>query len=164
MAGDRFGDLVNGYTAPAQLGIDRWSGLVAAWHQLKSAVIVVGCGTAITVDSVDLGGRHLGGVIFPGLSLAQESFYGATGVSRASAPAERQVSAHDTAAAVASGVRWSIAGGINELLKRLNIELGGAADVWFTGGDAAELLAYVDTEARLVDDLVYQGMVLLAEQ
>ena len=161
---EKFGDLLNGYTEPSQLGIDRWSGVVAAWHQCQAAVIVVGCGTAITVDSVAPGGRHLGGVIFPGLRLAEESFYGATGVPRVRAPNVGQIYAHDTASAVANGVRWAIAGGINELLKRLNIELGGAANIWITGGDAAELLTYIDADAELVEDLVYQGMVLLAEQ
>ena len=164
VSSQRFGGLVNGYTEPSQLGIDRWSGLVAAWHQLRGAVIVVGCGTAITVDSVTAAGRHLGGVIFPGLRLAEESFYGATGVPRVRSADVRQVYAHDTASAVASGVRWAIAGGINELLKRLDVELGGAANIWITGGDAAELQTYIDADAELIEDLVYQGMVLLAEQ
>ena len=163
VASETFDGLVNGYTECKQLGIDRWCGLVAAWHRLQAPLVVVGCGTAITVDSVNKGGQHLGGVIFPGLGLAENSFYGHTGNIRSEASSERVVYAHDTAAAVYSGVRWAVSGGINDLLRRLATELGGVANVWLTGGDAAELTQYIDADTQQVDSLVFQGMVLLGE-
>ena len=62
-----------------------------------------------------------------------------------------------------SGVRWAVSGGINELLRHLTIELGGAPNIWLTGGDAAELAQYIDADTQRVDSLVFQGMVLLAK-
>ena len=163
IATDRFSGLVNGYAESGQLGVDRWCGLVAAWHQLQAPVIVVGCGTAITIDSVDKAGRHLGGVIFPGIRLAEESFYGRTGNVQMESPVKRLIYADSTAAAVASGVRWAVTGGINEQIKQLFVELGGVSSVWLTGGDAAELKPYIDAETQILESLVFQGMVLLAE-
>ena len=65
----------NAYRRPGQLGIDRWLCLLALrqYHPLPACVI--DCGTAITVDMLDAGGIHLGGLITPGLTLMKKSLY-----------------------------------------------------------------------------------------
>ena len=81
--------LVNGYTDISQLGVDRWLGLLAAWVRYRRFVCVVSCGTAVTIDGATGDGRHLGGVIIPGLELMQRSLNQATkgiNASRASDP------------------------------------------------------------------------------
>src|SRR5689334_3601172 len=42
--------VVNGYGKPAQLGADRWAALIGAWSMLRGPCLVVGAGTATTVD------------------------------------------------------------------------------------------------------------------
>ena len=63
------GDVVSGYETAQQLGVDRWSAIVAAYSQARQACVVVSAGTALTVDLVAANGRHLGGYIAPGLAL-----------------------------------------------------------------------------------------------
>ena len=36
----------NGYVQPERLGSDRWAALIAAWHLVQDACLVVNCGTA----------------------------------------------------------------------------------------------------------------------
>ena len=61
-----------GYEEPQRLGVDRWLGALAG-HHLTGGCCSVDCGSAITVDFVLPGGKHLGGYILPGLRLMKES-------------------------------------------------------------------------------------------
>jgi type III pantothenate kinase len=154
--------VTNGYADPQQLGIDRWAAVVEAWHWIRGAAVVVDCGTAITVDTVDGEGRHLGGLIFPGLQLAEASFYRRTNNPQRLGEAERNLYANNTADAVANGVRWSVIGGINGILDQVLRQLPSATPVLLTGGDAAELLPDLQAEVQQVEYLVFKGMARLA--
>jgi type III pantothenate kinase len=66
--------VTNGYDHPTRLGADRWAALAGArWHvQQRRAprpALVVMVGTAVTVDSLDIEGHFLGGLILPGFGL-----------------------------------------------------------------------------------------------
>lgn len=63
----------NGYEDVAQLGVDRWLALVAAWQRVQSDVIVFDLGTAMTADYVQKNGKHLGGYIVPGLNAMRDA-------------------------------------------------------------------------------------------
>lgn len=67
------GGVSNGYDEFAQLGVDRWLALVAAWRRVRSDVIVFDLGTAMTVDYVQENGMHLGGYIVPGLNAMRDA-------------------------------------------------------------------------------------------
>ena len=69
----------NGYHDPAQLGVDRWLALCAAWHRYRAPLCVVDAGTATTIDRVADRGVHLGGLILPGIELMQSALLGGTG-------------------------------------------------------------------------------------
>ena len=56
----------NGYEDIAQIGVDRWLALVAAWQRIRRDLIVFDFGTAMTADYVRKDGNHLGGYIVPG--------------------------------------------------------------------------------------------------
>ena len=55
------------YGDPARLGVDRFLAMLALWRERRRGFLVAGAGTALTLDIVDDGGRHLGGYIAPGL-------------------------------------------------------------------------------------------------
>ena len=61
--------LRNGYRDPAQLGVDRWLAMCAAWQQFPGSLCVVDAGTAVTIDVVAADGAHSGGLILPGVCL-----------------------------------------------------------------------------------------------
>ena len=68
----------NGYADPAQLGVDRWLALCAAWVRHGSRLCVVDAGTATTFDIVTDDGQHAGGLILAGLDLLQSALIGGT--------------------------------------------------------------------------------------
>src|SRR3990167_3616527 len=68
----------NGYSAPSQLGSDRWAALIAAWHLVRGTCLVVSSGTATTVDALSATGEFIGGLIMPGVDLMQRSLNDAT--------------------------------------------------------------------------------------
>ena len=55
-----------GYADPSRLGADRWVALIAAYRLAGGAACVIDAGTAVTLDAVDVRGRHLGGLILAG--------------------------------------------------------------------------------------------------
>ena len=63
----------NGYADPAQLGVDRWLAICAAYDRYRAAVCVVDAGTATTIDVVTASGEHRGGLILPGLRLMESA-------------------------------------------------------------------------------------------
>ncbi len=70
-----FASLTVGYKDHASLGVDRWLSMVAAVKAYPGDnLVVLGAGSAITVDYVEKGGRHLGGMIAPGITAVIESF------------------------------------------------------------------------------------------
>lgn len=156
-----------GYGCPAQLGIDRWLATVAAWRQAQAATVVVGAGTAATVDFVCADGRHLGGCIAPGLALLRAALGGGTadGGIRAAAAAPRRPSpaagaaGTTTDAAVASGIAAMLVGFAERAVAGF---LGhgdvGDAVVFVTGGDAPTLMSAWQRPLRHVPTLVLDGL------
>ncbi len=69
----------SGYADPAQLGVDRWLAICAAYAGYRAPVCVVDAGTATTLDIVSGDGEHHGGLILPGISLMQSALLGGTG-------------------------------------------------------------------------------------
>lgn len=69
----RLGRLRIAYTDPAQLGVDRFLALLDAAD--GDAALVVGIGTAMTIDLVDGQGRHRGGRIAPSPRLMRDALH-----------------------------------------------------------------------------------------
>src|SRR3546814_4607678 len=61
----RFGAVWIAYPRPSRLGVDRFLALLGAHARGVGATMVVGVGTALTVDWLDADGRHRGGRIAP---------------------------------------------------------------------------------------------------
>lgn len=146
----------NGYEQPTQLGSDRWAALVAVWHLVGARCLVVSCGTATTVDALSDEGEFLGGLILPGIELMQRSLCGATAQlelgqgSYAAFP-------RNTADAMFSGAVQAVCGAIERQHGLL-----GDAPVVLSGGAAESLRGRLNLPLRLEDDLVLQGLWLIA--
>ena len=65
--------VINSYEDPSRMGVDRWLVMLAAWNDCRAPCCIVDCGSAITVEYLDEGGRHEGGYIMPGLRLLKSS-------------------------------------------------------------------------------------------
>lgn len=66
------------YQDPLSIGVDRWLSMLAARSINRCDLVVVSAGTAMTVDFVSADGKHLGGLIVPGVHTCAEALYGAT--------------------------------------------------------------------------------------
>ena len=149
------------YEDPQQLGVDRWAAIVAAWNQNRKPVVIVDCGTAITVDAVDASGKHLGGWIAPGLSLMQRNLVQNTSRVPAATGAFKIGPATGTADAVFSGSVLAAAGFIDNALVKLQ-SFGNQFDCIITGGDAMFLQQHLAADFDHQQHLVLEGVKLLA--
>ncbi len=161
------GGVVNRYARPTQLGPDRWASLVAARRRALAtsggaACIVVNAGTAVTIDALDADGVFQGGLILPGIRLMVQALADNT----AALKVPTGTYAHfptNTADAIFSGAVHAICGSI-ELL-RIKVRLDeGAVQCYLSGGAAHEVAPYVSGPLEVVDNLVLEGVLLLAAE
>ncbi len=156
----------NGYSNPAQLGVDRWLAVIGAFHRHRSTCCVVDAGTALTVDAVDGTGAHSGGFIVPGPRLMVESLLTRTSDladrwtwDRAPDPATFPTSTRD---AIEHGCLIALAGLIDVASKNLAARTAQVPRLIVTGGAADLLLPWLRQPAELVPDLVLQGLARIA--
>lgn len=155
----------NGYAQPASLGVDRWLALLAARAQAPGAVVVLDCGTTMTLDVVDAGGQHLGGYIVPGLRLQQAALAGRSGALQVEADWRGAGEAalqpgRDTASAIGHGILNMALGFVNFQHRKILRLLPEAPHWYLCGGDATLLAAHLEWEHRLAPDLVLDGLTL----
>lgn len=131
--------VTNGYKNAAQLGVDRWLVVVAAYAKTQTACMVIDCGTAITVDYIGADGVHLGGCIAPGLRLMSSALNCNTQlVSDVSnvIGGEPLLAGRDTQVAVGLGIRSMLTGFVKEQLAAAEAELGARFVALSTGAIA----------------------------
>ena len=151
----------NGYVIPAQLGSDRWAALIAAWHRVKGACLVVNCGTATTVDALSETGEFLGGLILPGLELMQRSLLNNT-AQLTTQTGEVRDFPRSTADAMESGATWASIGAIRHQF--LLLQSQHTPRCLISGGAANKLLPYFEMPVEQVEDLVLQGLQIIGQE
>ena len=144
------------YARPERLGVDRFLSLLAARARAPQPWLVVGVGTALTIDLLDADGRHLGGRIAPSPTLMREALQRRAPHLPASGGMYVEF-ADDTLAGLASGCE----GAALALIARSRdaaIEFVGAAPrVLLHGGGAAALLPHVEGVEH-APSLVLEGL------
>jgi type III pantothenate kinase len=161
------GGVVNRYAQPGQLGADRWAALVAARKRalgmelFAPPVVVVNAGTAVTIDALDAEGVFRGGVILPGLRLMLQALAEHTAGLKF-APGTYQDFPTSTSDALYSGAVQAIAGAIREMRARLAVDAG-PAKCLLAGGAAKEIAPHLGDGIEVVDNLVLEGVLALAE-
>jgi type III pantothenate kinase len=153
----------NAYAEPQRLGVDRFLGMVAAYADARAPCVLVGVGTALTLDALAMDGTHLGGLIAPGPRLMQQSLLGATARVRPEHAGSRQELADNTADAVVSGCWGACAGLVERFVRQMTARLGAAPAVLLGGGDAEALLPMLELPATIVIDAVLHGLGLWAD-
>lgn len=158
--------LTNSYRQAEKLGIDRWLAMVAAYQITGNSVIVVDCGTAVTIDLVDVKGLFVGGVIMPGLMTALQSLELGTDaiviinrLNGAVNPVPKS-----TENGVYAGVLLGLAGGIERVVREQALLVGEVPTVLISGGDKEKLIPHLTIPVVLQPDLVLQGLRIMATQ
>ena len=158
--------LTNSYAKPERLGIDRFLAMLAARAQAPGACVVVGCGTALTLDAVAADGVHAGGVIALSPAGMLQTLRGATAIADSNPDAFAEVDGDDTAKALQAGC-WASAGALVEWFVARARKTSGAQHVWLHGGWAeglARWLAQDGFAATLLDNAVLHGLAIWAEE
>lgn len=164
--GDRRGQtLVCAYPQTEHLGTDRWLSLRGALALVPPPVLVVGAGTALTLDAVEGSGRHLGGLIVAGIAGMRESLLARAPhlAAGTGAPRPQQFWADDTAPAVALAPWQAAAGLVERAARRMRREQGEPPTVLLAGGDAALLAPLLEPPYRVEPDLVLRGLLESAQ-
>lgn len=153
------------YSHPERLGVDRWLGMLGARAASADALLVVGAGTAFTIDAVDAGGTHLGGLIVPGIATMKSALLAGTAGIRDAGESSRgdpELFANDTGAAVHAGTVHALAALVDRAAKELARLTGVASRLVVTGGDAECIRPLIAAPSTIEPDLVLHGLVVYA--
>jgi len=157
-------NVYNGYTDPSQLGCDRWVALIAARHLLQQSCLVINVGTAMTVDALSDSGRFLGGIILPGVNLMLRSLKENTAQLDDTAGSYQDFPSN-TNNAIFSGAVQSALGSIERMRQLLSEQLGyPLKNCIISGGGAHILLPYINFPVRIIDNIVLEGLVIIAAE
>lgn len=154
--------VTNAYSEPERLGVDRFLAMVAARADGLGACVLVGVGTALTLDALAADGHHLGGLIAPGPQLMQQSLRDATARVRPQRAGAMVDAADNTADAVHSGCWQAAAALVERFAARMTPRLGGDPVLSLSGGDARQLAALLALPARCTGDSVLRGLAVWA--
>lgn len=143
------------YAEPSRLGVDRFLALLGAHARDAGTALVVGVGTALTVDLLDRG-QHLGGRIAPAPALMREALHARAPVLPATGGAY-DVFAAATADALASGCEGAALALIAQSIDAATVRTGGRPALLVHGGGADALLAHL-AEATHAPALVLEGL------
>ena len=147
-----------------RLGIDRLLAMVAAWHHLYAACIVVDCGTAVTVDLLDHEGVHQGGVIMPGLHTLQANLCDRIQAPSAQKPGKYVLFPLNTADALHTGCCLAWQSSIEKTCHLMQEQIPDAT-VIITGGDSERCVQSLNKKIKSIQwvpNLVLQGLHLYA--
>lgn len=154
----------NAYPQPGHLGVDRFLGMVAARAAGAAPCVVVGVGTALTLDALAADGRHLGGLIAPSPRLMEQAVLGATAQVRPQHPGRVVDAADNTADGLHAGCWQAAAALVERFHRRMQPQLGAGAGLRLSGGDAQALAALIEPPAECVADAVLLGLAAWAAQ
>lgn len=159
----RLGGVACGYRDPARLGVDRWLALLAAWQRAHAALVVIGAGTAATVDFVRDDGVHEGGYIAPGLVTMRRALNLHTADVRPSQPIHAAANGAvrpgtDTESAVAAGTVAMLSSFAQAAVAEFAERCASPPAVFVTGGDAPLLLDALGADCRHEPHLVLDGL------
>ncbi len=156
--------VTNAYRDAEKLGADRWAALIAAHHLHPGAACIVDCGTAITIDTLGAEGKHLGGLILPGLTTMRKAL-GSQTAALPMAPEQQILEltplAQDTGQAIVQGTLYAAVAAIERA--RADLSSRFAVQSWLiTGGDTAQIMPLLSVTFRHEPDLVLQGLAIIA--
>lgn len=151
--------VINGYDDPGRLGVDRWLAMIAAFNRCRTACIVISSGTALTVDLIDRGGRHLGGYIVPGWNTSMAALNQNTQlINIMELKASKLEPGTYTQSAVVHGLSACYVGLIQNAITQLTAQTGTSDHtIMATGGEASRLLDFFP-DIQLHEELILDGL------
>jgi len=150
------GDVRIAYAEPRRLGVDRFLALLAAHARGAQPWLIVGVGTALTVDLLDADGVHHGGRIAPSPTLMREALQARAPQLPATGGAYVEF-ADDTLDALASGCDGAALALVERSLAAAQARLGTRPALLLHGGGVDSLQVQF-ADAQVAPDLVLEGL------
>lgn len=123
------------YENPKEVGADRICNAIAVYEKYGGPAIVVDFGTATTFTAVSAEGEFLGGAIAPGIGISVDALAEHTAqLPRVELVKPRSVIGRSTITAMQSGIIYGFVGQVEEIIRRMRLELGGRVVTVATGG------------------------------
>lgn len=153
------------YRDPSAVGADRICNAVAGYEKYGGPLIVVDFGTATTFDIINAAGEYLGGIITPGVELAQKILHAsAARLPKVPLQFPSKVIADTTETSIQAGLLFGAVDEMEGLCRRIWDELGQRGKVITTGG----LSLVITAHSRMIDAvepfLVLEGLRILFER
>lgn len=144
---------------PREVGADRIVNAAAARVLYPGACIIVDMGTATTFDTLSESGEYIGGAIAPGIATSAQAIVEKTSkLPKIEIIHPAKAIGSNTVSAMQSGVYFGYIGLVEELVRRIQADLGQKARVVATGGYAS----LIAEGSRIFDivrpDLTLQGL------
>ena len=146
------------------IGVDRWLSMVACWEMHQSSLCVVNCGTALTIDLINVErgvGNHLGGYILPGVDLLQSTLIKNTkniNFSINSFPSIEYPS--DTKTAVNNGAFLALVSSIDRVVNGFKKDSGRLPKCIISGGNAKLIESLLEHKFEYIPNLVLHGLLI----
>jgi len=150
----------NAYQPAEGIGVDRWLCLLGAAELIADDLMIVDAGSAITIDLMRAGGRHLGGAILPGFNTTMQRFKQILHGVDFSHP---DINKNDdpgcsTEACIHIDYAPTDIASVERLIDRWFERLSPDASLIITGGDANCIKTNRYNHFQIVPDLVFRGM------
>ena len=150
------------YTNPQEVGSDRIVNAAAAYRRYGGPIIIVDFGTATTFCTITAAGEYLGGAIAPGLRISAEALYARTAkLPKIELARPKSAIGQDTVTSMQAGLIFGYAGLVDELVRRIQHELGRECFVVATGGLAGLIAPESRTIREVRPHLTLEGLALL---
>jgi type III pantothenate kinase len=138
---------------------------VAVYEQIGGPAIVVDFGTATTFDCVSARGDYLGGVIAPGLELANETLTSrAAKLSKTPFGVPQHVLGRTTKESLQSGLFFGYIALVEGMLQRLRKEMPGRPKIVATGGLSPVIGPRIRPPVRVMPNLTLEGLRIIWER
>lgn len=153
--------LKNSYSDTQQLGLDRWLAMLAAWDKYQTALCIVDCGSALTIDSIDKDGNHMGGYIIPGIELMQQTLIMNTARIKVSIDKFASLEhAKNTQAAINNGAFLATVSMIDRVVNNMSNELRTTPECIISGGMAKLINPLLKKPFKHEPNLVLNGLLI----
>ena len=151
--------LIVDYGTPGTLGSDRLAAATGAWYEAPERnMLVIDCGTAITIDFVDRNGHFRGGNIAPGIKMRLLALHDYTSrLPLVEKEGELPTLGHNTETAIRSGVIRGVCHEIEGYIDEFKEKYGDVL-VFLTGGDEKTLKNNIKSRIFADKYLVAKGL------
>ena len=157
--------LILRYSNPEEIGTDRLVNAAAAFARYRRYLIIVDFGTATTFCIVTQQGEYLGGTIAPGLKSAADTLHTKTAkLPKVDLIIPASVIGKDTTSSMQSGIMYGYAGLVDEIVRRIQQEIGEFPLVIATGGLAQTIVPISHTIQEVRPNLTLEGLKLLYDR